>query len=119
MAFGRGGASAEVESRGELHVGEVWSFTTTDIPVRAGHSVQNPVIYKLADSGVMKYNGEYYIMGTLSSSDMRSSENLVNWGQRVHVFSMGNDWATGEAGEDNEVHACDLRYVDGVFHLYW
>ena len=48
-----------------------------------------------------------------------SSENLVNWGQRVHVFSMDNAWATGEAGEDVEIHACDLRYADGVFHLYW
>lgn len=98
--------------------GEVWSFTT-DSFVKAGHSVQNPVIYKLADSGAMKYNGEYYTMGTGSSGQMLSSENLINWGQRTHVFSMDNDWATGEAGEDDEIHACDVQYVDGVFHLYW
>jgi len=67
----------------------------------------------------MKYNGEYYIMGTDSSGCMYSSENLINWGPRVHVFSMNNDWATGEAGDDYEIHACDIRYVNGVFHLYW
>ena len=87
--------------------------------ISAGQSVPNPVIYTLADSGVMKYNGEYYIIGTGSSGNMYNSENLVSWGPREHVFSMDNDWATGEAGEDDEVHACDLKYIDGVFHLYW
>lgn len=87
--------------------------------ITAGQTVQNPVIYKLADSGAMKHNGEYYAMGVNSDGDMYNSENLVNWGPREHVFSMDNDWATGEAGDDEEIHACDLRYVDGVFHLYW
>lgn len=87
--------------------------------ISAGHTVPNPVIFKLADSGAMKYNGEYYTMGTDSSGKMLKSENLLNWGPRVHVFSMNNSWANGEAGEDNEIHACDIKYVDGVFHLYW
>ncbi|RKX38640.1 MAG: hypothetical protein DRP64_15405, partial [Verrucomicrobia bacterium] len=98
--------------------GEVWSFSTDSL-VRAGYSVPNPVIYELSDSGVMKYNGEYYILGTDSDGDMYASENLINWGPRTHVFSMNNAWATGEAGEDDEIHACDVQYVDGVFHLYW
>jgi len=107
------------EVSGSTHVkGNVWSFTT-DTTVAAGFSVQNPVIYKLADSGAMKFNGEYYTIGTGSSGFMYSSENLINWGPPEHAFSMDNDWATGEAGEDNEIHACDMKYADGVFHLYW
>ena len=85
--------------------------------ISAGQSVPNPVIYDLADSGVMKYNGEYYIMGVFSYGDMYSSENLVNWGPREHVFSMNNTWA-GNSG-DEWIHSCDLKYIDGTFHLYW
>ncbi len=97
----------------------IWTVGGTERQSPMGHAVPNPVIYKLADSGVMKYNGEYYILGTGSSGDMRRSDNLVNWGPREHVFSMNNEWAVGEAGEDNEIHACDISYQDGVFHLYW
>jgi len=98
--------------------GKVWSFST-DSFVGAGYSVPNPVLYKVADSGVMKYNGEYYILGTDTYGDMYSSENLVNWGQKTHVFSMNNAWATGTDGDDERIHACDVQYIDGVFHLYW
>lgn len=100
----------------------VWTIRADPGPYMqfpVGHAVPNPVIYKLADSGAMKFNGEYYIIGTGSSGDMRSSQNLINWGPREHVFSMNNNWATGEAGQDNEIHACDLNYINGVFHLYW
>ncbi|RKX42598.1 MAG: hypothetical protein DRP64_09585, partial [Verrucomicrobia bacterium] len=98
--------------------GDVWSFTT-DIFVGAGYSVPNPLIFEMKDCGVLKYNGEYYLIGTESDGDMRVSENLINWGQRTHVFSMDNDWANGEAGWDDEVHAPDLVYENGIFHLYW
>ncbi len=97
----------------------IWAVKRTETPVLPNRPVPNPVIPKLADSGVMRYNGEYYIIGTGSSGDMRRSDNLVNWGPREHVFSMNNEWATGEAGEDSEIHACDISYRDGIFHLYW
>lgn len=109
----------DIANPGKTTVWTEWADPESVTQSPMGHAVPNPVIYKLADSGIMKHNGEYYIIGTGSSGDMRKSDNLVNWGPRVHVFSMNNSWATGEAGEDDEIHACDIQYIDGIFHLYW
>ena len=98
--------------------GDVWSFSTEGF-IGPACPVPNPVIFEMKDCGVLKHNGEYYLIGTGSDGDMYPSENLLNWGPRTHVFSMNNAWATGEAGDDDEIHACDLQYLDGVFHLYW
>ncbi len=94
-------------------------FCTTVVRSDSPVAVPNPVIYDLADSGVMHYNGEYYIIGNWIAGHMLSSEDLLEWGNRTHVFSMDNEWAVGAAGRDREIHACDIHYVDGVFHLYW
>ena len=82
-------------------------------------SVPNPVILDLQDAGVMKYNGEYYISGNLIAGDIMVSPDLIHWSDRIHVFSMENDWAIGASASDPNIHACDLKYVNGTFHFYW
>lgn len=79
----------------------------------------NPVLPGTADCGVLKFAGEYYLMGVGTGGDMHVSRDLVNWGEPRHAFSMKNGWATGTAGADSEIHACDLRLLNGRFHLYW
>jgi hypothetical protein len=86
--------------------------------------VSNPVLatdwpFTVADCGTMRFTGEYYLIGNWLGGDMFVSPDLVHWGSRTHVFSMNNQWATGEAGADIEIHACDPSYYNGTFHLYW
>lgn len=108
----------DVIDGGNTTKGDVWSFTT-DTVVTADASVPNPLIFEMKDCGVLKYNGEYYLIGTESEGDMRVSENLINWGPRIHVFTMNNSWATGQGVDPNDTHANDLKYINGVFHMYF
>lgn len=82
-------------------------------------SINNPVLPGVADAGVIRYNGEYYIGGVFTKGSFYHSSDLVNWEGPVHVFSMDNDWTAGPSAEDGQIHANDLRYVNGVFHQFW
>ena len=79
----------------------------------------NPVLPNVADAGVFRYAGQYYIMGVGTSGAVHVSDDLGHWSPPTHVFSMDNAWATGPAGEDRELHACDIVLHNGTFHLYW
>jgi hypothetical protein len=86
-------------------------------------AVPNPVLApqhgNAADCGVMKFNGEYYLIGNSLAGDMFVSPDLVHWGNRTHVFSMDNDWTPGDTATDRNINACDPSYYNGVFNLYW
>ncbi|MCK5862122.1 MAG: family 43 glycosylhydrolase, partial [Candidatus Hydrogenedentes bacterium] len=79
----------------------------------------NPVLPRAADSGVLYFNGHYYLMGFCTDGAFYKSQNLVDWNGPHHAFSMNNEWATGEAGKDTEIHACDIAIHNGQFNLYW
>ena len=81
--------------------------------------INNPVIPGVADAGVMKFNGRYYIGGVRTLGDFYVSDDLVNWAAPVHVFSMDNEWATKFGIGNEQIHANDMRYINGTFHLYW
>lgn len=86
-------------------------------------AVPNPVLApqrgNAADCGVMKFNGEYYLIGNSLTGDMFVSSDLVHWGNRTHVFSMDNDWTPGDTATDRNINACDPSYYNGIFNLYW
>lgn len=82
-------------------------------------NIQNPVLPGVADAGVIKYNGKYYIGGVYTNGDFYISEDLVKWSEPVHVVSMDNEWTKGTGAKDNQIHANDMRYLNGDFHLYW
>ena len=81
--------------------------------------IPNPVLPNVADAGVIKFNGEYYIGGVFTKGSLYRSADLVKWSEPVHVFSMNNDWATKYGVGDEQIHACDINYINGQFHLYW
>jgi GH43 family beta-xylosidase len=81
--------------------------------------IANPVLPGVADAGVIKFNGEYYIGGVFTNGGFYVSHDLVKWEGPVHVFSMDNNWTQGSSAGDNQIHADDINYVNGVFHLYW
>jgi len=85
--------------------------------------VPNPVLIpargSAADCGVMKFNGEYYLIGNSLAGDMFISRDLVHWGNRTHVFSMHNSWTPGDTATDRNINACEPSYYNGIFHLYW
>ncbi|AFL85799.1 beta-xylosidase [Belliella baltica DSM 15883] len=81
--------------------------------------IPNPVLPGVADAGVIRFNGEYYIGGVFTNGGVYRSSDLVNWKGPTHVFSMDNAWTFGPASADREIHANDFNYVNGVFHLYW
>ena len=60
-------------------------------------NIQNPVLPGVADAGVMKYNGKYYIGGVRTNGDFYVSDDLVHWGKPIHVVSM--DMTGPEAAE--------------------
>jgi hypothetical protein len=86
-------------------------------------AVPNPVLVptrgNAADCGVMKFNGEYYLIGNSLAGDMFVSRDLVHWGNRTHVFSMHNNWTPGDTSTDRNINACDPSYFNGIFNLYW
>jgi hypothetical protein len=86
-------------------------------------AVPNPVLApqrgNAADCGVLKFNGEYYLIGNSLAGDMFVSPDLVHWGNRTHVFSMNNDWTPGNTASDRNINACDPSYYNGAFNLYW
>jgi GH43 family beta-xylosidase len=85
----------------------------------SAQNIQNPVLPKVADAGVLKYNGKYFIGGVFTNGDFYVSDDLVHWGKPVHVVSMDNDWTRGTKAQDNQIHANEMLYLNGSFHLYW
>lgn len=84
----------------------------------------NPVLKGVADAGVIRYGGKYYLGGVATYGDFFVSENLIDWNRRVHVFDLDNDWTHGTGAKNNQVHADDISYNEGLFHLlfsvnYW
>ena len=84
----------------------------------------NPVIPGVADAGCIKYAGKYYLGGVATYGDLFVSSDLVNWGERVHVFDLDNQWTKGTGAKNNQIHANDMSYSGGMFHLlfsanYW
>ena len=78
-------------------------------------NIQNPVLPGVADAGVMKYNGKYYIGGVRTNGDFYVSDDLVHWGKPIHVVSMDNDWTRGSGAGNDQIHANDMFYLNGDF----
>ena len=66
-------------------------------------NILNPVLPGVADAGVMKYNGKYYIGGVRTNGDFYVSDDLVHWGKPIHVVSMDNDWTRGSGAGDDQI----------------
>ncbi len=79
----------------------------------------NPVLPGVADAGVLRFNGRYYLMGVGTAGGVFVSDDLILWTGPRHVFSMDNDWARDGAAADANIHACDISLVNGRFNLYW
>ncbi|PST82607.1 glycoside hydrolase [Pedobacter yulinensis] len=82
-------------------------------------NLANPVLPRVADAGVIRYNGEYYIGGVFTNGGFYRSPDLVNWQGPVHVLSMKNQWTRGASAGDSQIHASDITYLNGTFHHYW
>ena len=84
----------------------------------------NPVLKGVADAGVIKYAGKYYLGGVATMGDFFVSPDLVNWDQRIHVYDFDTDYNRGTGAKNNQVHSDDIIYSGGLFHLlysanYW
>lgn len=84
----------------------------------------NPVIPGIADAGVLRYAGKYYLGGVATYGDFFVSSDLVHWDERIHVFDLDNEWTRGTGAKNNQVHADDITFSGGLFHLlfsvnYW
>lgn len=82
-------------------------------------NVPNPILRNVADIGVMKYNGRYYLGGCRTDGNFYVSADLVNWSEPIHVIDMNNDWTRGTGAGNNQIHANDMHYWNGTFHAYW
>ena len=87
-------------------------------------NIDNPVISGIADCGVIRWAGNYYIGGVATYGDFLVSQDLVHWDRRVHVFDLDNEWTHGTGARNNQVHANDMTYIGNRFHLlfsvnYW
>ena len=51
-------------------------------------AADNPFLrIDIPDSGVLKYNGEYYLCGWTTKGYMYCSRNLVDWGNRTKAIT--------------------------------
>jgi GH43 family beta-xylosidase len=82
-------------------------------------NIPNPVLPRVADAGVIRYNGKYYIGGVRTDGDFYHSSDLVKWEGPTHVLDMNNEWTRGTGAGNNQIHANHMICIDGVFHLYW
>jgi len=97
----------------------IMAFIAAGLFMLPGAAVPNPVLPGVADAGVSRFNGQYYLMGMGTNGSFFVSDDLVHWAGPKHVFSMKNEWAKGEAATDDNIHACDMALVNGQFNLYW
>lgn len=86
--------------------------------------VANPVIKGVADAGCLRWAGRYYLGGVATYGDFFESRDLMHWNRRMHVFDLDNQWTHGTGARNNQVHADDISYSNGLFHLlfsvnYW
>lgn len=79
----------------------------------------NPVVERVADAGLINFNGKYYLAGVFTNGGFYVSSDLVKWDGPVHVFSMNNEWTKGRSAGDDQIHAADIHYWNGKFHFYW
>ena len=96
----------------------------SSVMTASGQNRENPVIKRVADAGVLKYAGKYYLGGVATHGDFYVSSDLTHWDQRIHVFDLDNKWTHGTGARNNQVHADDITYSNGQFHLlfsvnYW
>lgn len=82
-------------------------------------NLPNPILRNVADIGVMKHNGKYYLGGCRTDGNFYVSDDLVHWSEPIHVIDMNNDWTRGTGAGNNQIHANDMMYHNGVFHAYW
>lgn len=90
----------------------------------SGQDFTNPVVKGIADAGAIRHAGKYYLGGVSTYGDFFVSNDLVHWDKRIHVFDLDNDWTHGTGAKNNQVHADDITYSNGLFHLlfsvnYW
>lgn len=97
----------------------LFSFGILVSSTLAAQNISNPVLPGVADAGVLKYNGKYYIGGVFTDGDFYISDDLVHWGHPTHVVTMKNDWTKDSEAGNNQIHANDMLYLNGDFHLYW
>ncbi len=97
----------------------VFTLTLACCSVLSAQNIPNPVLHGVADAGVMKHNGKYYIGGVRTNGDFYVSDDLVHWGSPIHVIDMDNDWTRGTGAGNDQIHANDMIYLNGDFHLYW
>lgn len=94
------------------------TFITAAISMAAAaQTYHNPVLTGVADAGCIRYAGKYYIGGVGTDGDLFVSDNLVNWDKRIHVFDFDNQWTHGTGAKNNQIHANDMTYSNGVFHF--
>lgn len=85
----------------------------------AAENIPNPLLPNVADVGVMKYNGKYYLGGCRTDGDFYVTSDLVHWTGPVHVIDMDNDWSRGTSCGNNQIHSNDMLYDNGTVHAYW
>ena len=85
---------------------------------------QNPVLRGVADAGVIRYGGKYYMGGVATLGDFFISTDRTHWDERKHVYDFDTDYNKGTGAGNNQVHSDDIIYSGGLFHLlfsanYW
>ncbi|MBQ6652241.1 MAG: family 43 glycosylhydrolase, partial [Prevotella sp.] len=98
------------------------AFATTG--KTTAQTYQNPVLRGVADAGVIRYGGKYYMGGVATMGDFFISNDLTHWDQRKHVYDFLTDYNKGTGAGNNQVHSDDIIYSGGLFHLlfsanYW
>ncbi len=89
------------------------------VPHINAENIPNPLLPNVADIGVMKYNGKYYLGGCRTDGDFYISSDLINWEGPIHVIDMDNEWSKGSGCGNNQIHANDMLYDNGTVHAYW
>ena len=80
-------------------------------------NIPNPVIPRVADAGVMKYNGKYYIGGVGTNGDFYISQDLIHWSEPVHAITMDNEWTQGTGAKTIKYMQtiCSTSMVNFIF----
>ena len=75
-----------VKSYGYMKRGRVLLSVLVTGCLSVSAAIHNPVLPNVADAGVMKYNGKYYIGGVNTFGDFYVSEDLVKWKGPVQLL---------------------------------
>lgn len=98
----------------------IW-ISAFSVGMAGAETLHNPVA-RVADAGILKHRGNYYLSGVGLPGQFIHTTDLINWRGPWQVVTRESNWPDSQWNEDSgvvEMTAPCLAYYNGIFHFYF